>query len=48
VQASLEFEQAGEIITVPLPHAPAGGADHGNQAIAFVGGGGQCLRRNFG
>lgn len=47
VEAHLEFDQNGERIHVPLPHAPAGGAEPGNQAIAFVGSGGQCLRRNF-
>ena len=44
VDASLEFEVAGEILEVPLPHAPAGEETH--TAIAEVSSG-QCLLREF-
>ncbi len=42
VEASLEFEVAGQTITIPLPHAPAGAPDQDRTAIAEVSSG-QCL-----
>ena len=46
VAAFLEFEVNGEVIAVPLPHAPSGAIHLTHSAIAHVSGG-QRLRRDI-
>ncbi len=46
VDAWLEFSVGGDVVRVPLPHAPAGEVEASGTAIAQVSNG-QCLRRQL-